>query len=265
MATCSHDVRVLYCRPMSAHDENESSHFLQWLAPDERQRADRFQSDSSRRNFLTSRLVLRAWLAQHAGVSPLELRFTTTSYGQPVLAEPTKTRHIRFNLSHTTGLIMLAFSSNFDVGVDTELVRTPPLKLAERLFAPSELIAIRQAQGTRLAQTFFKYWTLKEAYLKARGIGLSIPLDSFSIDINEHEGIGLSIDSRFDSGRGGWAFRSLEPTSTHTAAVCVANSGQPIRISSDWVRPCEILARGAVNSSGLHTLRPGNAHKRLQS
>jgi 4'-phosphopantetheinyl transferase len=228
-------------------DEEKAQKAMRWLSSDEYRRATGFRSDTSRRLFVTSRIVLRTWLSQRAGVSPHELRFTKNRYGRPTLAEPSAIRYIKFSLSHTDGLVMCAFSDNLDLGVDAEFVRKPPIEVAEDLFAPSELLAIERTRGNLRAKTFFKYWTLKEAYLKARGLGLSIPLDSFLIDIKENDEILLTVDAREDPRRNSWVLRSMQPTATHAAAICVDGScGKQIHIRSVWVDPSEVLASGSI-------------------
>ncbi|MEK6237432.1 MAG: 4'-phosphopantetheinyl transferase superfamily protein, partial [Planctomycetales bacterium] len=122
---------------------------------------------------------------------PAAWRFSHNAHGKPAIAEAdaeADVGNLRFNLSHTAGLVICGVCRDAEIGVDTEDVQRPRLnlELAQRYFAPSEAECVRLAEPERQRDVFFHYWTLKEAYVKARGKGLAIPLSDFSFTRDEH-------------------------------------------------------------------------------
>lgn len=147
---------------------------------DERVDAARLQLERDRLEHLAARGLTRIVLGAALGVEPGALRFARGAHGRPRLVEPE--RPIDFNLSHTSGLIALLVGEKAALfGVDVEDTRRRRgLHLAEDFFAPSEVRAVQLAPPAEAGSVFLRLWTLKEAYIKARGLGLAIPLDSFA-------------------------------------------------------------------------------------
>jgi len=154
------------------------------LSEDEAARGRRFVSEELRRRFTAARAGLRARLGGHLGVDPRGLTFVENAWGKPRLAHQPG---LHFSLSHSGDRAVLAASETLEVGADIERVReVDHLDLARRYFHANEVAAIEHATGEggqRLA--FFRLWTLKEAVVKALGLGLSIPLDSFELAIED--------------------------------------------------------------------------------
>jgi 4'-phosphopantetheinyl transferase len=161
--------------------------FYQCLSADERQRASRYRFDQHRNEFILTRATLRILLASYLEKSPESFTFSYSAQGKPSLAS--ETTNLCFNVSHTEGLAALAFSRGRDIGVDVEKLRpdSDAQQLAERFFSPSERQFISRFSGHALDQAFFRCWTRKEAYIKAKGGGLSIPLDQFDVAIAEDQ------------------------------------------------------------------------------
>lgn len=148
----------------------------------ERSRADAFKFPQDRELYIAAHLFMRRTLSKHAPIAPADWRFTTNTYGKPFIATPGY-EHLQFNLSHTQGMIACAVSYTGAVGVDVE--KRKPLTdldaLCRYALSPLEahdVLSIRDP--ARKEQRFFTYWTLKEAYIKATGMGLSIPLQEFT-------------------------------------------------------------------------------------
>jgi 4'-phosphopantetheinyl transferase len=156
------------------------------LSPDERERARRYQFDSDRRRFTTTRSILRFLLCDYLKTTPDRVAFNYGEYGKPSLADPRT--EIRFNVSHSGELALIAVAHGREVGVDIELLR--PIADQEQLlaanFSSRELAEFRSLPQVSQQAAFFAGWTRKEAYLKARGGGLSIPLDSFAVSLGPH-------------------------------------------------------------------------------
>jgi 4'-phosphopantetheinyl transferase len=154
------------------------------LSPDEQQRAARFAFEKDRRRFILSHGWLRVILSRYVAEAPAQIQFETGMHGKPAVhrgsdGEPP----IEFSLSHSGHYALVAVANGRAVGVDVEICRpdVDALKLAERFFAPLESERIAQAHGEEQARLFYRYWTGKEAYLKGRGVGLTLGLDRFEL------------------------------------------------------------------------------------
>jgi 4'-phosphopantetheinyl transferase len=154
------------------------------LSDDEQQRMERFRFPHLRQDFLVRRACLRLLLSRYLATTPESLIFNTGPYGKPYIT-PDAGRLVHFNLSHSGGAILYGFALE-PLGVDIEKVR--PVddmnKLARRFFSPDEATLLDTVPEKQQLQAFFKIWTLKEAYIKARGTGLTTALDRFSVGID---------------------------------------------------------------------------------
>lgn len=197
------------------------------LSADEILKADRFRFDKDRHMSITARALLRFLLSEYTGRPPRSFVFTANSYGKPSLAGPGKTgpeiSDLRFNLSHSSGMVVCGLALGREVGVDVENPdrKTDP-DISGRFFAPSEAGLVARCPEPEKKACFYDIWTLKEAFIKARGKGLSIPLDSFSVnpdrprpEIHFHDP-GAAGGTRSD----GWHFFRWRPQGA-TVAACV--------------------------------------------
>lgn len=158
--------------------------YLELLDAGERARFDRFKVEGSRTEYLVGRALVRTTLSRYGSLAPREWQFETNQYGRPHIAGD-RAGDLVFNLSHTRGLAAIAVANGLDIGVDVETVERVSAchDLAGRYFASSEARFVRTASDDALTERFFAFWTLKEAYIKARGMGLALPLDGFAFDL----------------------------------------------------------------------------------
>jgi 4'-phosphopantetheinyl transferase len=161
----------------------EGLHLL--LCGEERERASRFRFARDRDRYVVGRGVLRTLLSDHVEVAPELLSFLYGPQGKPRLATPGP----RFNVSHSGPVALYAFSWSGEVGVDVELDRPEFARerIAERFFSPAEVTALRSLPEELQPHAFLTCWTRKEAYIKARGEGLSLPLDRFDVSLHPDE------------------------------------------------------------------------------
>jgi len=157
--------------------EDRFDEFFEELPAEERVRAERFRIESARRSFVLARTLLRYELATIIGLDPSELGFEVGDHGKPQLAKPDLETPPHFNLSHSGDLVVLAIAET-DVGADVESIRPVPNaeKLAHRFFSPAERLAVVSLDGGARDRAFLRIWTQKEAYLKATGLGVGMPL-----------------------------------------------------------------------------------------
>ncbi len=194
------------------------------LSAEEAARQQRFHFEKDRRQFLLSHALLRFVLSVYIpAVSPSAWRFSAGSHGKPFLAEPLPSPPLSFNLTHTPGLAAVAVALDHDLGVDAEyLERTnASLGLAERYFAPSESARLRGLPPDQLREAFFDYWTLKEAYIKGRGLGLALPLDGFAFDLPPGQPPRISFTEKVADDPESWQFVQFRPSKSHKVAVAV--------------------------------------------
>jgi 4'-phosphopantetheinyl transferase len=198
----------------------------QWknlLSPDEHERAERYYFEKDRRHFAASRSLLRILLGKMLKQDPAAFLFHYTEYGRPFLKEGAHPHPLEFNLSHSHGRFLLAAAWRRRVGVDLEFIRSDLSfdSISCRYFASEESEAVVNAPKERKPALFFRYWTLKEAFIKAQGKGLSYPLNRFSVQWRSGETrASLSVPSHpHEATR--WSLRFLKPPTSFIAALAL--------------------------------------------
>ena len=204
----------------------------------ESERWQRFRVPKPRLIHLVARALLRTTLSRYADADPAHWHFETNEYGRPYITAPKIDRDLRFNLSHTDGLVVLAVTEGCEIGIDVESLdrQLDTAEIAPTVFEASELSTFRCAPDHQRRDLFFAFWTLKEAYIKARGMGLSLPLDGFAFDIAQaHPRITFNHRCPDDASR--WQFRRFSATPDHVLAVAVEAPESSIDISLIWTVP----------------------------
>jgi len=233
--------------------------YRDFLDEEERRQEQRFHFARDRHRYLLTRALVRTVLSRYIPVSATDWRFEPSAYGRPIIANDHElARELSFNISHTDGLIVLAVTRGGAVGVDLECRgRDADLEVADRYFSPMEVRALRSLPLEAQRHRFLDLWTLKESYIKARGMGLSIPLDKFSIDLDRATSSAIIFDGDFDDEPGRWRFYQLYPSQEHLGALCVQRHlGMPARLVarnivpliSDRIFDCPIVALGEEQS-----------------
>jgi 4'-phosphopantetheinyl transferase len=183
----------------------------------ERDRASRFHFRHDYCSYVAAHALARCLLSSVVGGAPQEWRFTAGAHGKP---EPVAAGPFRLNLSHTRGLAVAALTAVDDIGVDAEwLNRQPPAHdLAQRYFAPSECAALEAAGPADAGIEFLRFWTLKEAYVKAVGKGLSLPLQSLAFMLDPPS-VSFMDGQADDPAQ--WQFHQFNPTPDHVVALAL--------------------------------------------
>jgi 4'-phosphopantetheinyl transferase len=204
------------------------------MSADEHARMARFVFDRDRRAFLLTRALVRTTLSRYAPVAPAAWRFIANVHGRPeILDRPPGVPDLRFNISHTDGLIACAVTIGREVGVDVERTsRHVEHDIAGRFFAPAEVTDLRALPGDEQPRAFFDYWTLKEAYIKARGFGLALPLGDFAFKLNPPHPPAIAFEPALDDDPATWQFLQEWPTPEHRLALAIRREGDdlPVRI-----------------------------------
>lgn len=209
---------------------------LEVLSPDERERAARFHFDKDKNQFVQARAALRFILSEYLNVRPQDLEFSYGPQGKPELANGHAESCLRFNLSRRDGLALIAITRGRKIGVDVELVRAdvPFLEIADVSFSSVESATLRSLPERLQATGFYNCWTRKEAYVKARGDGLSFPLKQFDVSLIPGDPAKLLHvgDHEVDH----WTLQEIPVRENYVAALAVEGSNLNV-MCRDWDLP----------------------------
>jgi 4'-phosphopantetheinyl transferase len=210
------------------------------LSAEERARSGRFVFERDRHRYVAAHGRLREILAGYVGAAPASLTFASSPSGKPALAEPRT--ELRFNLSHSRGLALVAVTRGREVGVDLEAIRAVEDldDLAASCFSPAETRALAAVpEGSRL-EAFFDGWTRKEAFVKLLGDGLSRPLDSFDVTLGPGEPARLL---RVAGARAAdWAIQQVEVGPGYRGALASEGPAVAIRLRD---QPADVVGRAS--------------------
>ena len=186
------------------------------LSPEEKARADRFHFQSDRNRFVAARGLLRKLLGGYLQQPPSSLEFSHAPHGKPCLSGENGSSGLCFNLSHSSSLAVYAFARKRTLGIDVEQIRADSAgeEIAKRYFSAREVSDLQTLAAEERVESFFQCWTRKEAYLKATGMGLQIPLDSFSVSLlpGEPAQFLAGVEPR-------WHLQAFRPAEGYVAAI----------------------------------------------
>jgi 4'-phosphopantetheinyl transferase len=228
------------------HPPARLASFSATLAPEERAQASRFPFSVHRDRFVAGRGIQREILGRYLGTPPAGLSFRAASHGKPLLNPAPAAFDLRFNVSNSGDVALYALSVGRELGVDMEAHRPMPeaLAIAERFFSAPENAVFGALDAREQELAFFRCWTRKEAFVKAVGEGLSIPLDCFDVAFAPGEEARI-LDIRDDRAHvGRWSMRAIEPGDRYVGALVVEGTGWTLSCY-DWAPP-EEAAGGAL-------------------
>jgi 4'-phosphopantetheinyl transferase len=211
-------------------DERLQLAYRELLDPAEKERESRFYFAKDRLRYLVTRALVRTALSCYAHINPREWVFSANAYGRPEIANAqARDTGLTFNISHTHSLVVLGVTRARALGVDVEnfRAREVSLEIADRFFAPQEVAALAATPPQRQQYRFFEYWTFKESYIKARGIGLSLPLDRLSFHYPDDNAVEIAIDPELADESSRWQFWQFRPRPEYLVAICAERIGSP--------------------------------------
>lgn len=200
------------------------SRCLHWLPEQDLHRYHRLRMDRHRCQMLLGQFLMRSVLSCYAGaVKPEEWCFVTNAHGKPALDQERHSISLFFNLSHSQGKLVVAVSSSESIGVDIEAsTRSRRIaRIAERYFAPQEIAAMLALPLPQQLERFYRLWTLKEAYIKARGLGLAIPLRHFGFLFRSDGRIEVEFDQQLADDASQWCFWQIDAGNSHALALAL--------------------------------------------
>jgi 4'-phosphopantetheinyl transferase len=224
------EVHLWYVLPDELVDGELLNACRRLLSPDEIERNGRFVFRKDRHRDLVTRALVRSVLSRYRPeVDPASWQFSTNAYGRPEVAGTRQQPPLHFNLSHTDRLIVCLVGRAREIGVDVEHVGRVVLAedIAERFFSPTEVRDLWALPAEVRRDRFFDLWTLKEAYIKARGLGLQLPLDQFSFHLDTGQAIRISFGPRIRDDPRSWQFSLFRLTTGHRVAVALRRREAP--------------------------------------
>lgn len=233
--------------------------YLSILSPDEYTRYKKYYFEANRHQYLVSRALLRSVLSIYYNhIAPETWIFSRDFYGKPSIANRNVDRLLQFNLSYTSGMVVLAVTSGCSIGVDIEAIKEDAnvLSLAERYFRQSEVNLIKSSINVQQYERFYELWTLKEAYIKAKGKGLSIPLDSFSFSFSRNNDVAIEFDRSVEDDPSLWRLWQLMPGKAYRVAVALreVDKSRSYKLISN-----QIIPFGAYSAIDYPVFRTGGA------
>jgi len=233
-----HEVHVWYVMADRVNDHRLLSTYYELMSSAERERNGRFVFEHGRHEHLVTRALIRTTLSRyHPTVDPRAWTFTTNAYGRPQLAGPPCEPRLRFNLSHTDGMIVCLVAVDREVGVDVENVvrrQADGLDIADQFFSATEVAELRSLPRSQQRDRSFDYWTLKESYIKARGLGLQLPLDQFSFHLGRDVPIRISFGPEIADDPASWQFSLQRLSPSHRLALAVRRYEEPDLAVRNW-------------------------------
>ncbi|HEV2270038.1 MAG TPA: 4'-phosphopantetheinyl transferase superfamily protein [Steroidobacteraceae bacterium] len=198
------------------------------LSADERAAQARLRFAKDQRRYLVTRSLVRTVLSRYAAVRPQDWAFSAGPRGRPQISAPRAAPALEFNISHSADLVLLGVTSGRALGIDTESVvaREADIDGLNRYFAPEESAALLALAPRERRRRFFELWTLKESYIKARGLGLAIALDAFRFELAGERGLTLHMRPELGDSPDRWRLWQLALRCGYLAAVCAARGVQ---------------------------------------
>lgn len=229
------EAHVWVAFPEAISDTRILDGYRQLLSSAEVERLAEIGLERVRNEYLVTRALVRTTLSRYMAVRPEDWEFETSAGGRPEIARPSGTG-LRFNLSHTRGVVACLVTEGIDAGVDVEnMERSLDIQgLAERRFAAVEAVELDACPADGKQKHFFGLWTLKEAYLKARGHGITRPLRSMVFSLAGDEGLGARLDPPLEDRAEDWQFGLFELSGSVLMAVALARGAGPDRRLVAW-------------------------------
>jgi 4'-phosphopantetheinyl transferase len=209
-----------------------SLNYATFLSSDERDRAGRFRFERDSQRYIAAHVALRLILSRYANLATASLVFAETEYGKPFLVN-TEAQGLLFNMSHSGDVALIAVTREREVGIDVEFMRADfaTSEVAENFFSVAEIYTLSGLHPRERTRAFFNCWTRKEAYVKARGEGLSMPLDQF--DVSLAPGVPAAmLGNRIDeSEKNRWILHDLQTAPNYAGALVIEALQTPPRLS----------------------------------
>lgn len=214
--------------------------FLTLLSDDENKKAFNFYFQSDRNNYIASRAILRLILSRYIHTHPKVINFYYNYYGKPFILDA----NISFNISHSNELAVFAFSINSMVGIDVEYIHDGfnEMEIAEKFFSLSEINELKSVPQNQRKEAFFNCWTSKEAYIKAKGLSISTPLDSFDVSLLPWEPVKILIRGDNNDEENNWYLQRINIGKGYSSSIALQKRPSSFKLW-EWNYTIEVIDR----------------------
>ncbi len=224
-------IDIWVTRPDQVTDDDLLKRYRALLAPEEGERMQRFVRDMDRHRFLVTRALTRSVLGRYLSVEAAALQFGKNRYGRPFLQNGgDDAQTLSFNITHTHDCVVLGITRQRTLGIDIESTsrRAATLGIADKHFSERECRALNALPAADQQQRFFAYWTLKESYIKARGMVLAIPLGKFSFDFADSGHFSFATDPDLQDDAAQWRFWQIGIAEDFLISICASTMDEPL-------------------------------------
>lgn len=242
LALAPNEAHIWLVNPQTITDDDVLQGYFPLMNEAESAQQQRFLRPIDRHRYLVTRALARTTLSRYMDRAPASWKFTFNKWGRPEIDPDQLEIPLRFNISHTNELIAILVNLQHDAGIDVEDLsrRVGVMSIADFSFAPGESQDLQSLEGETQKQRFFLYWTLKEAYIKARGMGLAIPLSQFSFHRSGGDTLYIDFDEDFGDQARRWQFQCFAPTDKHWMSVAFQGEPTPdYKIRVFWTVPMQ--------------------------
>ena len=224
MKISNNEIHIWYILTQEVCDLDFFTAHRHLLSAEELYTYQQFYFEAHQYQYILTRVLVRTVLSKYRNVNPQEWVFFKNKYGKPEAIQSGDAPRLRFNLSHTDGLIVCAVILDKDIGIDVEniLKKKLDMTIAKRYFSQSEMKDLLESPSVLRKERFFDFWTLKECFVKAKGQGLSIPLQDISFEIQKEGSVKLIFKPK-NNYADNWAFWLSNVSSAHKMAVAIHN------------------------------------------
>lgn len=232
-------IDIWLTRPKKIQDIELLEYYRTLMSDDEETRYQRFLFERHKHAFSVTRALIRTVLSRYIALAPTDWSFSKNEYGRPFITNPGLPYALQFNISHTGEYIVCVINRSFEAGLDVENTErvNDPLQLAEHFFSPFEIQQLYALPTLKQRDRFFAYWTLGEAYIKARGMGLAIPLHYFTYHLERDGTIEISFDPAWEDQASRWSFGLWRLDPHHLMALALPT--REVQLAS--ITMCEIV------------------------
>lgn len=209
--------------PQEIDDEALLSSYFELMSDEEKKKQEQYMFEKHRHLYLITRALVRSSLSKYHDTEPADWKFVSNAHGKPEIANEEVSIPLRFNLSHTEEQIICGITLGNDLGVDVEMIdrRCQALDLANNFFSSSEIDSFADVSADEHQSLFYEYWTLKESYTKAKGKGLTIPLDSFTFHFHTNKSLDISFTPPDSGNAQYWKFWLMSSQERDRIAVAI--------------------------------------------
>ncbi|MFT4714305.1 MAG: 4'-phosphopantetheinyl transferase [Candidatus Azotimanducaceae bacterium] len=238
----SGEIHLFFASPEEISNIGLLSRYQSLLSDKELRQYSRFHFEQHRHQYLVTRALIRSSLSSFYEVEPAQWCFDVNAYGKPSVASGHGVLPIRFNISHTDGLVMCGIVRDTEIGVDVEdieRITRADIHSLSSYFSPLEVAELKRLPKEKQKHRFFDYWTLKESYIKARGMGLSLSLSQFSFVFEGNRLRDFFVEPELNDDSTNWQFWRFAVRARYRVAVAVKSENRKIKISAYHSVPLE--------------------------